>query len=489
MSHTKRLMVLAGAALGLVAPAMAQQELATRDEVRAIVAEMMADAQTRTSLLQGGGMAGYNDGFFLASADNKFRLNFSGYGQVRYTVNVRRNDAAPTGRTDPNSAGPEQNKFQGNFSLPRVRLQLDGHVISPDFLWTINGDFSSGRQTSTAIDTTTGNPVANQVIVNSGTGGSFSLKDAFFQYKFGGGWYVGGGQFKPWFLIEELIGDNRQQAVDRSVVNEAFTLGRSQGVFFGYETTDFRARVDFTDGARALNTEFASTRGGPEGNSADWAVGGRAEYNFGGKFSDFKDYGSSGENQEFTALLGAGFTYQGAPNTDQFGSDLTSNSDAEYLGYTADLTVKGYGFNAYAAFVGNYLRTKNSLNLDRHDFGLTVGAGYRIQDTELFARYEHLFIDNGAGTGRQPGGPSPVGPDNFPFLTVGVNQFFAGHAMKFTLDTVIAFSETDDLASVSIVPQGQNAGNAANIFTTNTGLLPSSRKAQFAVRGQFTFAF
>jgi len=54
MSQIKRFVVLAGAAISLggVNTALAQEQ--NTDEVRAIVAEMLADAQNRSSLLAGG---------------------------------------------------------------------------------------------------------------------------------------------------------------------------------------------------------------------------------------------------------------------------------------------------------------------------------------------------------------------------------------------------------------------------------------------------
>ena len=44
-------------------------------EIRGIVQDVLADADTRTSLQSSGAMAGYNNGFFLASPDGNFSLN------------------------------------------------------------------------------------------------------------------------------------------------------------------------------------------------------------------------------------------------------------------------------------------------------------------------------------------------------------------------------------------------------------------------------
>ena len=48
-------------------------------EIRGIVQDVLADADTRTSLQSSGAMAGYNNGFFLASPDGNFSLKVGGH--------------------------------------------------------------------------------------------------------------------------------------------------------------------------------------------------------------------------------------------------------------------------------------------------------------------------------------------------------------------------------------------------------------------------
>src|SRR5688572_8137802 len=87
MSRAKGLFLWAGAAASLSGAAIANETpVASNDEVRAIVAEMMADAQGRSSLLQGGATAGHDGRFFVASPDGSFRLNVGGQIQLRYLV-------------------------------------------------------------------------------------------------------------------------------------------------------------------------------------------------------------------------------------------------------------------------------------------------------------------------------------------------------------------------------------------------------------------
>jgi hypothetical protein len=56
-------------------------------EIRGIVQDVLADADTRTSLQSSGAMAGYNNGFFLASPDGNFSLKVGGQIQIRWVMN------------------------------------------------------------------------------------------------------------------------------------------------------------------------------------------------------------------------------------------------------------------------------------------------------------------------------------------------------------------------------------------------------------------
>jgi len=51
-------------------------------EIRAIVQDVLADADTRTSLQAAQATAGWNKGFFLASPDGNFKLNVGGQLQA-----------------------------------------------------------------------------------------------------------------------------------------------------------------------------------------------------------------------------------------------------------------------------------------------------------------------------------------------------------------------------------------------------------------------
>ena len=62
---------------------------ARADEVRGLVQDVLADADTRATLLQEGMLAGISDSgkIFLQSADGQFSINIGGQIQFRYLFN------------------------------------------------------------------------------------------------------------------------------------------------------------------------------------------------------------------------------------------------------------------------------------------------------------------------------------------------------------------------------------------------------------------
>ena len=404
---------------------MPAQPAGAGDEVRATVAQMLADAETRSSLLSAGD-AGHDGKFFLAG--DGFRLNVGGYLQFRYVLNFR---------DDSNV-----DDFQSGFQARRTRLVFDGK-INRDWDFRIMTDFSRSS-------------------------GDQELKDAYVRYNFPTGWKLKWGQFKLPLLREELVPDTFQLAADRSITNQAFTQERSQGVELEREFESWRFAVAFSDGLNSQNTDFT---GSGEDTSkfkvkgeADWAVTGRADFLFAGNWGQFKDF-TSPRGSDFAAMLGVAAHYQQSENT-----RTPADVDRDTLQYTADLSLKGDGWNAFGAFIGRYSKLKSlgGADPDFNDFGVVVQGGVRVgENSELFARWDALFFDSDRN----------LADDNFNFLTAGYNHYFAAHAAKFTLDAVYAFEKTGPLTSLGILKD------------TGVGLLGDTEDGEVVVRGQFQLMF
>src|ERR1041384_4879510 len=117
MSQTKVLVFVAGAALSVGAQAFAQN--ANLDQSRAYANELVADAGTRASLLQGGpnGGATYAGTFSIADGSGNNRLNFGGTEIFRYTYDSRNEQ----------TVGSDNDQTYG-FSAPVNRLRFWGNV-------------------------------------------------------------------------------------------------------------------------------------------------------------------------------------------------------------------------------------------------------------------------------------------------------------------------------------------------------------------------
>lgn len=425
---TKKLVLLAGAALSLgTSAAMAQQ---SSDEIRATVAEMLADAETRSSLLSAGD-AGH-DGRFFISGDG-YRLNISGAIQTRYYANFRDDQA-------------NQDDFESGIEVKRARVNFQGD-INKDWFYRLR--------------------------VNAGSEGDFSLDYGYAGYKFANGVRFTAGQFKAPLLREELVADERQLAVERSVTNEVFSQDYSQGIMFDYETETWRAAGSFTDGLATRNTPFTANQtsswfaSGPGLGEADYAFTGRFEYLFSGGWKMFEDF-TAAKGQDFGALLGGALHWQQSANTNN-----PADVDTDTLIATADLSLEGDSWNLYGAFVYrfNEFRAGGS-DSDLSDFGVVIQGGWRFAEkTEIFARYDGIWADeDNAAFGNN---------DNFNFVTFGLNHYWAGHAAKGTLDVVWSLDET-----------ATAGGNLAGTGALNgTGLLGDTEDNEVVVRAQFQLLF
>lgn len=238
---------------------------ATTDEVRAVVGEMMADAQTCSSLLQCGGTAGHDGKFFITSADGSFSMKFEGQIQFRYIANFR---------DDNNGA---QDDYVGGFQTRRTKLGFSG-MIYDEFEYKIKGGFS--RWT-----------------------GTFVLEDAYVATKIGDdGWKLKWGRFKERFMRERKVSGSSQLAVDRSVVDETFNQDFSQGIELSYKNDEFVFSASFSDGFNSDNTEFNAS-------VADWSVTGRVDWLAMGEWKQFKDF-TSRRGSDDALLIGAAINFR-----------------------------------------------------------------------------------------------------------------------------------------------------------------------------------
>jgi len=444
MTKTRLLVVLAGAALS-VAPAVAQN--ANLDKDRAYAAELVADAGSRASLLQGGGGAGFDgSGFNISDGTGNNVLYVGGAAQFRYTADFRDDEVNDTdGDGEDDGAN---NDFTHGFSTPNTRIWTWGHVWSKDLTYKIR--------------------------LYTNDGGDITLEDAWGEYAFEGGLAFRWGQFKLPLLREENIESEHQLLVDRSVVNQRFSQGYSQGIQLSYTSDSFRVVGAFSDGLGTAGTDFNS------GAESDYALTARFDFKIAGdSWNRFNDF-TSWRSQEFAALVGGAIHWQD-------GGETGGTSDIETLRYTLDGSVEGSGWNLYGAFVGDSIEAGEGGDTDTFG-GLLQGGVFVTDQVEIFARWDAIFLDDDS-SGDGDGGND----DDLHFLAAGVNYYISpeSHAVKFTGQVGYAVNSSNGVffgGSDGGTPD-DSSDDAAGFGSTSNGFLGQSEDGEFNIQLQMQVMF
>lgn len=392
--NAKSALILTTASLLAASGAALAAQPASSDEVRATVAEMLADAETRSSLLSAGD-AGHDGKFFIAG--DGFRLNIGGNMQYRYYADFRNDSATDDG-------------FESGFQMRYAQLWFDG-TLNKDWVYKIQGNFDS-------------------------EGGTFYLEDAYFAYVFQNGWMFIGGQVKAPFLRETLVDNYKQLAVESSEAETFFGGGRTQAVALAKTADDWSFIFAFSDGAYADNTAYTSFNGVSE---ADYSLTPRFQWKFAGDWKQFEDF-TSPRGSQYACMLGGALHWQQSRNT-----AAPTDVDVDVFRYTVDLSVEGDGWNVFGAFYGanTNLNTLGTDPSSLQDFGAVIQGGFMVSDkVELYGRWDAIFADSDRG----------YAEDNMNFVTLGVNYYMAGHAAKFSFDGVVSLEDTSGLVSDGYLP-------------------------------------
>jgi hypothetical protein len=393
------------------------------EEVKALVHEVLSDAETRASL-QGGAIAGHNGKFFLASEDGNFHANIGGQVQVRYIFNSR--DEAANG-----GPAPFNDNVSG-FTLRRTKVYIDGHVINPD--WTYKVQVAANRSTN-----------------------AVGLEEAWIGYQIADGLKAQVGRFKAPFLREELVSSSRQLAVERSLVNEFFTVGFVEGLQVSYEATDnVRLAGMIHDGTGSGEIGVANDF---HQDNNDISFAARADVLVAGNWRQASDF-SSWSGEDLGVFIGGGINY----DIEETGNTNPGNTNSRVFSATVDAQVENNGFSAFGAVI---YRNTDKLPNNVDQWGVVLQGAYNINDRiEPFVRYEYINPDTNF-----------AGPDTgheIHIITAGANYYIAKHNAKVSLDLVWALKSLDEIGG-----------------STGLGLLTDNRNDadQIAVRAQVQLLF
>lgn len=404
-------------------------------EIRGIVQDVLADVDMRSSMLQGGGGAGYNNGFNITSGDGNFSLTINGHAQTRFVYNDKGDPPPPEGGS-PLPADIDSDRW--GFEMKRTRLSFGGYVMDPSWQYYIRGGFGSGdsQWDEDPLSTTpwvvvgpTGNPDM----------GKFSLLEAFITKDMGNGMSWVFGQYKLPFLTEQIHdGGPQQLGAERSLLAYSYGKGRTQGIMLNYVGDNWRWSGAFSDGHNLGNTRWDNV-------GTEFAFTAAFDYLFNGSFDQFDDGFHSRPGSQAGQMLHVALHYEeGEDDEPEFGEEY------DILELTADIQVEYDGWSAFFALMYEDWSSGSSSD-DR--WGFVAQAEYFFNDnTAVFGRWEY---DDGWN-----------GEPDFSILTFGVNKFYGDH-VRATVDLLYALDPVENfygshLAMVGLRPdQGGEDGQIA----------------------------
>jgi len=344
----------------------------------------------------------------------------SGLLQVRYTLNERSGLSGEEGTTS-------------SFSVPRVRLILDGGVTSYLSFRVRAGVLAGGdarfEQAYSDLE------LSDQLVLRAGI-----------------------------LFLPASIGDapvpQDLQSLDYSQYGLQASGGNAAAAGIRGSFDRVRVQAYFSNGLRTGFSEFAAPV------AARVAVTGRVEARLftADGFNRF-DTESSFRGSDWALRLGAAAHYQ------QGRADGTL-PDGELQQYTADVTLEGPGFNVILA--GRMLRINPDTGNTTSDPGLLVQAGVFVHErVELWARYDALYSD-----GQLHDFPDDRNglEDDYQAIGAGINGYLIPRANMAKLQ-----------ADVTIVPDPIAATWAE--ASDNSGVLQTESGSQWAVRLQLVLSY
>lgn len=445
-------------------------------EIKGLVKDVLADAETRTSLQQTAATSGYDNGFFIGSADGNFKLKINALEQIRWTYNNMNSDQTGTVGDGPFITGGSATNTEWGFENRRTQLTFSGNVVDPSFTYMARFNYGSTADPYTP----SGNTAYGYVITDYGSSPGMVLQDAWFSKDFGSGISVKVGQFKTPFMGESLRDDGNQLTAERSTIDYIFSAGYQQGIMATYSADMFRVMGSYANGPRGQNQNWTTGT-----TSFNFAV--RGEVKLMGNWNEFSSE-SATKADETGLMVGAAVMYYN--NRGQNNNPYTpAVADVAYtpagatsgnIYYTVDTTFKWSGLSVYAAFVGqNFDDTSGAFGGGdgKNQYGLVAQVGYRLTDAiEAFGRYEWYDTYQNGGFGWSND------KDINNIITFGVNVYAMSN-VKWTTQVGISLGNMSGIGLFS----GENSMTGAG-WRDNMGV-PGDDETQVNVITQLQVGF
>ena len=330
---------------------------------------------------------GYDkNGFFIEG--DCHRLNMKLLFQPRYIYNHRHN--------------PEynENSNEYGFQIARANLFFNGYALCPQLRYCL-----------------TISQISNP--------GNASVEEAQILYDFTNDLTFNFGRFRNLaFLREERTSYAKQLAVERSYMNEVFTIDYVEGAGMTWEPIEpliFRFVV--SDGLRSGSTQFRDF----DRDLSDFAITSRIDLKVCGDWSQESDFTNDPCSEGFAMFFGAAVHYEK-------GKRKSYDKLEDFITWTADGSIEGCGWDLYSSVVGRHICWSDHRHLDQ--YGILVQAAKRVtRKFELFARYEWIDFDGYSDFKDF----EPVEDDLLRIVTGGFNYYFYGHSFKLTGNVLYCF--------------------------------------------------
>lgn len=371
-------------------------------QVKSLVRDVLADADTRASLLDEGMSAGYTrgEGFTINGANGE-SISLYGQAQVR---SVLYNDS--DGAADENETG---------VAIQRLKVGLKGRASEK---------------------------LSFNILLTSGvsTGGGVALDTLEINWDLTDEIMLTSGQFKAPFSAEELISSSRGLGTDRSVVNEYFTVGRTQGIMATYGQDMYKVRASLNNGARQGEPTTAK---GVYADAVDFSATVRGDILIlGDDMAAFSDYSPAESSDDVTVLLGLAAHYQSG----ETGESIVNAPDV--FQWTGDVTAHAYGATVAVSGYGMQAESNTAAGPDTDTYGLGLLAAYDVIPDKLqaYAKYSWILGDTVSG------GDHHV-------VTAGVTHFMDSHHAKVSFEGTWAIGPNGAPITQAL---GGSAGAATN---------------------------
>ena len=376
------------------------------EQIRGVVQDVLADSSTRSSFQQAGGAtSGYDNGFFLSSADGNYKLKINALEQVRFVWN--------------NNYNPDQSAAnnQWGFENRRTQVFFSGNVVDPSWKYLVGMAYDAQPDPYVRND------------------GEFQLYYAQVTKSMGNGFSVTVGQQNvPFTLQSQLFNAGMTQMGDFSIFEYTFGAGQQVGISAKWESDMVRAMGGYFNAIQLAQGNNGNAWNG--NNNQSVAMAGRAEVKMAGTWDQFSKE-SSFKGEEFGLMVGAGLFWQNsrAINTDApFGP-----GGASPVAITVDANAKFGGFNVIGQGIwqNSYAFGANSDSTWGFNF---QGGAFVTEDLEAFGGWNYNTTDTSAAN----------------FLQVGANWYFAKNSMKMTVMGIIPMSVTAGNQAIGGSGGGQN---------------------------------